>query len=243
MLETLDFSIRIGSTPTFLYFDLYLNSVLETRVGVLGESGRIFWIFATRNNDSEILVLSVKFLESYKSDVRYTTILTCSPSYLIRELLSHDYLHGVILTTVIYRYPSKIPVIDPNHENIAQNVHELNCEEPVCIDVVAVVSVSSHVITIRLTVWLPTAIRKSFLNIHTCLLITIMVFVHVYRCQIQTLKSDIFGTVCVVLASIVYFKLFYFSQTQIPPTQTFGTSRKYMTIVFGEFWTALGFSV
>ena len=26
MLETLDYSIRIGSTPTFLYFDLYLYS-------------------------------------------------------------------------------------------------------------------------------------------------------------------------------------------------------------------------
>ena len=26
MLETLDFTIRIGSTPTFLYFDLYLNT-------------------------------------------------------------------------------------------------------------------------------------------------------------------------------------------------------------------------
>ena len=26
MLETLDYTIRIGSTPTFLYFDLYLNS-------------------------------------------------------------------------------------------------------------------------------------------------------------------------------------------------------------------------
>ena len=26
MLETLDFTIRIGSTPTFLYFDLYLKS-------------------------------------------------------------------------------------------------------------------------------------------------------------------------------------------------------------------------
>ena len=26
MLETLDFTIRIGSTPTFLYFDLYLYS-------------------------------------------------------------------------------------------------------------------------------------------------------------------------------------------------------------------------
>ena len=25
-LETLDFTIRIGSTPTFLYFDLYLYS-------------------------------------------------------------------------------------------------------------------------------------------------------------------------------------------------------------------------
>ena len=26
MLETLDYTIRIGSIPTFLYFDLYLNS-------------------------------------------------------------------------------------------------------------------------------------------------------------------------------------------------------------------------
>ena len=26
MLETLDFTIRIGSTPTFSYFDLYLYS-------------------------------------------------------------------------------------------------------------------------------------------------------------------------------------------------------------------------
>ena len=26
MLETLDYTIRIGSTTTFLYFDLYLNS-------------------------------------------------------------------------------------------------------------------------------------------------------------------------------------------------------------------------
>ena len=26
MLETLEYTIRIGSTPTFLYFDLYLYS-------------------------------------------------------------------------------------------------------------------------------------------------------------------------------------------------------------------------
>ena len=30
-LETLDFTIRIGSTPTFLYFDLYLNTAYATR--------------------------------------------------------------------------------------------------------------------------------------------------------------------------------------------------------------------
>ena len=29
MLETLDYTIRIGSTPTFLYFDLYLSVCLS----------------------------------------------------------------------------------------------------------------------------------------------------------------------------------------------------------------------
>ena len=31
MLETLDYTIRIGSTPTFLYFDLYITDVLILR--------------------------------------------------------------------------------------------------------------------------------------------------------------------------------------------------------------------
>ena len=31
MLETLDYTIRIGSTPSFLYFDLYLNSAYAAR--------------------------------------------------------------------------------------------------------------------------------------------------------------------------------------------------------------------
>ena len=30
MLETLDYTIRIGSTPTILYFDLYLYSALRS---------------------------------------------------------------------------------------------------------------------------------------------------------------------------------------------------------------------
>ena len=32
MLETLDYTIRIGSTPTFLYFDLYLYSAYAANV-------------------------------------------------------------------------------------------------------------------------------------------------------------------------------------------------------------------
>ena len=31
MLETLDYTIRIGSTPTFLYFDLYFYSAYAGR--------------------------------------------------------------------------------------------------------------------------------------------------------------------------------------------------------------------
>ena len=33
-LETLDYTIRIGSTPTFLYFDLYLYSTYAVHLAV-----------------------------------------------------------------------------------------------------------------------------------------------------------------------------------------------------------------
>ena len=36
MLETLDYIIRIGSTPTFLYFDLYLYSAYASTLRLLG---------------------------------------------------------------------------------------------------------------------------------------------------------------------------------------------------------------
>ena len=40
MLETLDYTIRIGSTPTFLYFDLYLYSAYAAHyVGFLSDKG------------------------------------------------------------------------------------------------------------------------------------------------------------------------------------------------------------
>ena len=38
MLETLDHTIRIGSTPTFLYFDLYLYSAYATHNVYFGYS-------------------------------------------------------------------------------------------------------------------------------------------------------------------------------------------------------------
>ena len=34
MLETLDYTVRIGSTPTFLYFDLYLYSAYATLIKI-----------------------------------------------------------------------------------------------------------------------------------------------------------------------------------------------------------------
>ena len=34
MLEALDYTIRIGSTPTFLYFDLYLYSAYRSTLYV-----------------------------------------------------------------------------------------------------------------------------------------------------------------------------------------------------------------
>ena len=34
MLETLDYTIRIGSIPTFLYFDLYLYSAYAAHFGI-----------------------------------------------------------------------------------------------------------------------------------------------------------------------------------------------------------------
>ena len=35
MLETLDYIIRIGSTPTILYFDLYLYSAYAAHYGYI----------------------------------------------------------------------------------------------------------------------------------------------------------------------------------------------------------------
>ena len=51
-LETLDFTIRIGSTPTFLYFDLYLNTAYAAHY--------VYLIFRTT---FEMIMVSLLFLE------------------------------------------------------------------------------------------------------------------------------------------------------------------------------------
>ena len=42
MLETLDYTIRIGSTPTFLYFDLYLYSAYAAHRVYIDYKGRLY---------------------------------------------------------------------------------------------------------------------------------------------------------------------------------------------------------
>ena len=40
-LETLDFTIRIDSTPTFLYFDLYLNTAYAAHHMFLSNKNKV----------------------------------------------------------------------------------------------------------------------------------------------------------------------------------------------------------
>ena len=44
MLDTLDFTIRIGSTPTFLYFDLYLYSAYAAHYVYFFNILFVFWL-------------------------------------------------------------------------------------------------------------------------------------------------------------------------------------------------------
>ena len=63
MLETLDYAIRIGSTPTFLYFDLYLYSayaahyVYYTKMSV--------WLFYTGAPGPTMIVAFSKQITSF----------------------------------------------------------------------------------------------------------------------------------------------------------------------------------
>ena len=47
MLETLGYTIRIGSTPTFLYFDLYLHSAYAVHYVY-----NTYWPFASPKHEN-----------------------------------------------------------------------------------------------------------------------------------------------------------------------------------------------
>ena len=50
MLETLDYTIRIGSTPTILYFDLYLYFALRSTLRLYNQGGGFGHYQRTGNN-------------------------------------------------------------------------------------------------------------------------------------------------------------------------------------------------
>ena len=56
MLQTLDFTIRIGSTPTFLYFDLHLYSAYAAQ-----------YVFSPRYDWPKFTVISIDY-----ALIRYT---------------------------------------------------------------------------------------------------------------------------------------------------------------------------
>ena len=93
MLETLDYTIRIGSTPTFLYFDLYLYSVYAAhyvyfKLAALisqisrnsspygGRGGRVYYIGKLDVGDaytprSKVYNRLISFMRKF--DIRYLT--------------------------------------------------------------------------------------------------------------------------------------------------------------------------
>ena len=56
MLETLDYTIRIGSTPTFLYFDLYLYSAYAAHF-VYNRPCKVYFFSTKRSKNSALLYM------------------------------------------------------------------------------------------------------------------------------------------------------------------------------------------
>ena len=69
MLETLDYTIRIGSTPTFLYFDLYLYSAYAAH------HSYDFRLSLTMNTDDRLTMILWILLYIKKSGISSTSIV------------------------------------------------------------------------------------------------------------------------------------------------------------------------
>ena len=66
MLETLDYTIRIGSTPTILYFDLHLYSAYAAHYYYYYSIGIHAAKIAGKNNHTTILKIQAKILHVHE---------------------------------------------------------------------------------------------------------------------------------------------------------------------------------
>ena len=66
MLETLDYTIRIGSIPTFLYFDLYLHSAYAAHF--------VYNLKVSKTQKSSISIL-ILFRSTFK--IKKNSLLDC----------------------------------------------------------------------------------------------------------------------------------------------------------------------
>ena len=84
MLETLDYAIRIGSTPTFLYIDLYLHSAYAAHYVYIIELCLVFYLAALKKYLSTLPSLSGCFFLIYWFFLVYRG--GNAPSYVYRLL-------------------------------------------------------------------------------------------------------------------------------------------------------------
>ena len=90
MLETLDHTIRIGSTPTFLYFDLYLHSAYAAHLGRMPRYSPLFSSSSRRSDSEDVKMLRILNGVVYRTRTVFTILLR--QQIMIHFLCSHEEL-------------------------------------------------------------------------------------------------------------------------------------------------------
>ena len=119
MLETLDYTIRIGSTPTILYFDLYLYSAYAAHycTSILLCLPLKLYVTTATIYPSSIITPSIHHNLYYPAlssnahlnphihvtHVYYFMLSLITPLYPLLSLIAHNYL---LLSIIIPYYPS-----------------------------------------------------------------------------------------------------------------------------------------
>ena len=177
MLETLDYTIRIGSIPTFLYFDLYLYSAYAAHFVY----GKMEWYFS-----AQTAVLS-------ECDTKYRALIHIVFSNSFAFMLDIDFLSLMTLMTW-----------NSNRRNKLQKWQFINCmrrlqmndfENRVEIIQIQIISISNHVFILRIVFFYVKAICTmtfdgvGWLQIPECF------------ASIQVLKKRILQSILVVVVT------------------------------------------